>query len=188
MKKACITFLIISIIVLSGIGLSSYQGGQKTEYLRIHIRANSNLSVDQQVKYLVKDKVVDYLTPFIAECNTKEKAQDMLYSNLEAIENVAKSVLSANGFSYSVKAGVKNEKFPTRVYGDFTLECGYYDAVIVELGEAKGDNWWCVVYPPLCFTDGENVKYSSLILQIIEEFKKKFRRNMYGKERERLEK
>ena len=70
--------------------------------------------------------------------------------------------------------GEENEKFPTRVYGEFTLESGYYDAVIVELGEAKGDNWWCVVYPTLCFTGGENVKYSSLILKVIEEFKQKF--------------
>ena len=85
MKKTCISFLIIAIIVLSGIGLSSYQGGQKTEYLRIHIRANSNLSVDQQVKYLVKDKVVDFLTPYIAECDTKQKAQSMLNDNLKNI-------------------------------------------------------------------------------------------------------
>lgn len=171
MKKACISFLIIGIIFLSGIGLSQNQVEQKKEYLRIHIRANSNLSVDQQVKYLVKDKVVDFLTPFIAECNTKEKAQTMLNDNLKNIESVATSVLRANGFTYSVKASVKNEKFPTRVYQNLCLESGFYDALILELGEGKGDNWWCVVYPPLCFAgEGQNYKYKSKILDIIQGF------------------
>ena len=177
MKKACISFLIIAIIVLSGIGLSSYQGGQKTEYLRIHIRANSNLSVDQQVKYLVKDKVVDFLTPYIAECDTKQKAQYMLNDNLKNIESVALSVLKANGFTYSVKASVKNEKFPTRYYENLCLESGFYDALILELGKAQGDNWWCVVYPPLCFTgEGQNYKYKSKILDIIFDFFNKEKR------------
>ena len=177
LKKACITFLIIAIIVLSGIGLLSYQGGQKTEYLRIHIRANSNLSVDQQVKYLVKDKVVDFLTPYIAECNTKQKAKAMLKNNLESIEKVAKSVLMANGFTYSVKASIKTENFPTRYYQDLCLESGFYDALILELGKAQGDNWWCVVYPPLCFTgEGQNYKYKSKILDIIFDFFNKEKR------------
>ena len=170
-RKACISFLIVAIIVLSGISLTSQKSGQEKEYLRIHIRANSNLSVDQQVKYLVKDKVVDFLTPYIAECNTKQKAQNMLNSNLSKIEEVALRVLRANGFDYSVKASVKNEQFPTRYYQDLCLESGFYDALILELGKAQGDNWWCVVYPPLCFTgEGQNYKYRSKILDIISDF------------------
>lgn len=170
-KKACISFLFIAIIFLSGIGLTSQKSGQEKEYLRIHIRANSNLSVDQQVKYLVKDKVVEFLTPYIAECNTKQKAENMLFSNLNQIEKVATTVLRANGFNYSVKASVKNEQFPTRYYQDLCLESGFYDALILELGEAQGDNWWCVVYPPLCFTgEGKNYIYKSKILDIISDF------------------
>ena len=68
---------------------------------------------------------------------------------------------------------IRNEKFPTRVYGDLTLESGYYDAVIVELGKAEGANWWCVVYPPLCFSSGENIEYRSKIADIIAEWKSK---------------
>ncbi|MBO7149862.1 MAG: stage II sporulation protein R [Clostridia bacterium] len=171
MKKLCITFLIIGIIVLSGIGLLSFGEQPHKEYLRIHIRANSNISSDQQIKYIVKDKIVAYLTPFIAECDTKEKAENMLQNNLFGIEQVAKTTLRQNGFDYSVKASVKREEFPTRVYDGVCLESGFYDALIIELGSGKGDNWWCVVYPPLCFTGGgQGYVYRSKILDIINDF------------------
>ena len=170
MKKACISFLIIGIIVLSGIGLLSFKEQPHKEYLRIHIRANSNLAEDQQVKYIVKDKIVEYLTPFISDCNTKQKAETLLEDNLKGIEQVALAVLRQNGFNYSVKASVKREEFPTRVYDGVCLESGFYDALIVELGSGKGDNWWCVVYPPLCFTGGASLVYRSKILDIINDF------------------
>ena len=171
MKKVCISFLIIGIIVLSGIGLLSYGEQPHKEYLRIHIRANSNLEQDQRVKYIVKDKIVAYLTPYIAECDTKQKAENLLKNNLEGIEQVALSTLRANGFDYSVKASVKREEFPTRIYDGVCLESGLYDALIIELGSGKGDNWWCVVYPPLCFTgEGMNYVYRSKILDIINDF------------------
>ena len=171
MKKVCISFLIIAIIVLSGIGLLSVQEQPHKEYLRIHIRANSNLKEDQQVKYIVKDKIVEYLTPYIAECDTKQKAENLLEKNLNGIEQVALSVLKANGFNYTVKASVKKEEFPTRVYDGVCLESGFYDALIIELGSGEGDNWWCVVYPPLCFTgEGRGYVYRSKILDIINDF------------------
>lgn len=174
MRKVCISFLIIGIIVLSGIGLWSYQPKAHSEYLRIHIRANSNLDCDQQVKYIVKDAIVDYLTPFIAGCNTKQKAQKMLEDNLFNMQNLAQKVLIQNGFDYSVKVSIKNEQFPTRIYNGVQLESGFYDALIVELGSAKGNNWWCVVYPPLCFTgEGQGQIYKSKILDIINDFFKK---------------
>lgn len=174
MKKLCISFLSCVIIILSAIGLSLETDGPHTEYLRIHIRANSNLETDQSVKYSVKDAVVDYLTPYLAKCDTKLKAENVLRERLSEIESVADSVLMRNGFSYTSEAVVKNEKFPTRTYDDITLDCGYYDALIIELGDGKGDNWWCVVYPPLCFTDGNaGYVYRSKILDIIKDFYKR---------------
>ena len=84
---------------------------------------------------------------------------------------MANEILRQNGFSYSSHAKLCNEYFPTRSYQDLTLDEGFYDALILELGEAKGDNWWCVVYPPLCFVSanptGEGVVYKSKILHII---------------------
>ena len=174
MRKTCITFLIVAIIILSGIGLILAENKPRTEYLRIHIRANSNLEDEQAVKYLVKDAVVSYLTPYIAECNTKEKAQNMLKEQLFAVEEVADSILEFNGFDYKSNAEIRVEKFPTRKYDDFTLDAGFYDALIIELGSGEGDNWWCVVYPPLCFTgQGSSYQYKSKIREIIDDFIKK---------------
>ena len=176
MRKICITFLLLFIISLTA-GCRRVQDGsiakENTEFLRIHVRANSNSDEDQAIKYCIKDEIIKYLTPYIAQCHTKSETVSVIEQKSKTIEYIIDEILKRNGLEYSSRVSVRNEKFPTRVYDEFTLESGYYDAVIVELGDAKGDNWWCVVYPPLCFTGGENVKYSSLILKIIEEFKKK---------------
>ncbi len=144
-----------------------------TDYLRIHVRANSNSQTDQSVKYVVKDEVVRFITPYAAQCTDKDKAMDIIGDILPEIEEVCDRVLKSRGFNYKSKASVRAEEFPTRVYGDLTLENGIYDALIIELGSGSGDNWWCVIYPPLCFTSGTaDVKYRSVILDIINKFKK----------------
>ena len=173
MKKFCISLLLIFIIIVTvAVGIKS--NTNSAEYLRIHIRANSNLDSDQQVKYLVKKEIVSYLTPYVANCTSKAQATDMLVKKSRELEEKIDCILRQKGFSYSSNVVVRNEQFPTRVYGDFTLEQGFYDAVIVELGKAQGDNWWCVVYPPLCFTGDEcGVIYKSRILEIIEKFRQK---------------
>ena len=179
MKKFIVCFMVlISIFSLVGCGLKgneSIETLNASEYLRIHIRANSNSMEDQNVKYLVKDKVVEYLTPIIANSTDKLDMQNTISKNLQNIENVADSVLRENGFEYSSNAYFNNEFFPTRTYGNTTLEADYYDAIIVELGSASGNNWWCVVYPPLCFLNAEETstasfKYKSLIKELIDKF------------------
>jgi len=171
MKKICITILTLAIIILSVIGSIGSLSSPNQSYLRIHIRANSNSEVDQEVKYLVKEEIVKSITPLVAEMKSKAIAEEKLRQNLEFISSVATKVLNKNGFNYKAKAKLNNELFPTRVYGSVTLESGYYDALIVELGEAKGDNWWCVIYPPLCFTgSGTDYCYRSKIAEIIKSF------------------
>ena len=171
MQRKGITFLIIAIIVLTGICLCFPTKQVETEYLRIHVRANSNSTQDQALKMVVKDAIVEYLTPFIAECDTKKKAEVLLTDRLTQIESVANHTIEKRGYSYKSKASVRVEKFPTRKYGALELKSGYYQALIVELGEGVGDNWWCVVYPPLCFTgETKNVVYRSKILDIISAF------------------
>jgi stage II sporulation protein R len=174
MKKIFICLLSI-IIVLGFTGCAKQSDITNDDYLRIHIRANSNSMEDQNVKYLVKDKVVEYLTPLIATSKSKEEMETIINLNLENIEGVANEVLKDNGFEYKSNAYLNNEYFPTRTYGDVTLNADYYDAIIVELGNANGNNWWCVVYPPLCFinsaeTSTEGFKYKSLILELINKF------------------
>ena len=177
MKKFCITFLLSGIIILSAIGFgtgilgSGSTANTNTEYLRIHIRANSNKEADQAVKYRVRDGVVEYLTPAVAACETKEEAIAAVTARLPEVERVAERILSENGYSYGARAKVCEESFPTRVYDGATLPAGVYDALILELGSGEGDNWWCVVYPPLCFTGGNaNVVYKSKIAEIIRSF------------------
>lgn len=172
MKKIAVCVVLAFVIISSVYFTAERKDNEK--YLRIHIRANSNLEVDQAVKYEIKDVVVNYLTPYISEIKSKEEVVTLLNEKEKIIENVVDEKLKSEGFSYKSNLTIRNEKFPTRIYEDFTLEEGYYDAVIIELGEAKGDNWWCVVYPPLCFSGQERgIKYKSKIKEVIDDFKKK---------------
>lgn len=142
------------------------------EYLRIHIRANSNSEFDQNVKYKVKDAVVDYLIPFLAVCENKKKAYETINQNLKDLELVANNVLKQNNFNYLSNARLCYENFPARSYGNLTLDSGFYNALILDLGQADGDNWWCIAYPPLCFVNGSTSvnSYKSRILEIISSF------------------
>ena len=180
MRKSCIIFLLSFIIIVAvtvGIPSRPKITAQSAEYFRIHIRANSNELYDQEVKYLVRDVIVDYLTPIVANCKSKQEAKQEISTRLNEISNVATLALLENGYGYTARAKMKRENFPTRCYGEFTLPSGVYDALIVELGEGEGQNWWCVIYPPLCFSGGgltaENIVYKSKIAEIIRDWKSK---------------
>lgn len=147
---------------------------EEKQYLRIHIRANSNSSQDQEVKYKVRDEVVDALIPILSEVETFEEAKEVIAENFDLIEKTANRVLMENGFDYLSNAVLKKEQFPTRQYGDLVLESGKYDALILNLGSGEGDNWWCLIYPAFCFTSSKNstnIEYISKILEIIEYIK-----------------
>lgn len=160
MKKFCISLCLILIIVMSAVIFQN--SAERTEYLRIHIRANSNGYDDQSIKYLVKDLVVEYLTPIVKSASSFNDAIRLVESEKEVVNRLIDSFLAKNGFNYKSDISIKEEEFPTRVYDDLTLEAGVYEAVIINLGSGEGDNWWCVVYPPLCFCEDE-VKYRSVI-------------------------
>lgn len=169
MKKFCISFVFIAIIILLiAIGIPKKSN---EEYLRIHIRANSNSQEDQQIKIQVRDEVVKFLTPLLVQCDSKDEMVSMLNDNQDSINRLIDNFLLLHGFNYTAKTSIRTEEFPTRCYEDLTLEQGLYDAIIIELGEGAGDNWWCVVYPPLCFSTTSNVTYRSKINEIIESFK-----------------
>lgn len=174
MKKFLTAAFIVALLLAAiALGMGAQTTAQaKNDYLRIHVRANSNEQIDQSVKYKVKDEIVKYITPRIGECTDKPAAMRVISGMLEELEEVADNTLSANGFNYKSRASVRAEEFPTRVYGDLTLDEGVYDALIIELGSGTGDNWWCVIYPPLCFTSATtDVEYRSIIYDIINKFK-----------------
>jgi len=176
-KKICIGILtalivIVTVILVAPFKKTEFASGQNTDYLRIHVRANSNSEEDQKVKYEVKEEVVTFLAPYIKECVTKEAAMQVIGGLTDEIAAVCDRALKERGYNYGARAEVRAEKFPTRVYGELTLEEDVYDALIVELGTGKGDNWWCVIYPPLCFTSASaDVEYRSIIYDIINKFK-----------------
>ena len=183
MKTIIAAFFVIGAAVIFVFGALSFtvpSSSHDQDFLRLHIRANSNSVEDQDVKYLVKQQIVDELTPIFVDVTTKSQAMDMLAENLARIEEVADACLVANGFNYGVRAAIKSEHFPTRVYtvsndksagannsnNSVTLPEGIYDALIIELGSGTGDNWWCCIYPPLCFLENniggeQGVKYRS---------------------------
>ncbi len=167
MKKIVSVFIVVITFILILFGV--FSDGPKQEYIRIHIRANSNLEIDQNIKYEIKDDIVSYLIPSISSCETREDFVEVINDNLLGIESIANEVLKEKGFSYCAKVKFCQEKFPTRSYDGFVLESGIYDSLIVELGDATGDNWWCVVYPPLCFVsnNSQDIMYKSRILEIL---------------------
>ncbi len=163
------------IIIIFCIPIQNTSSLSADDYLRIHIRANSNSSADQKVKYEIKDEVVKVLTPLLSESETKQQAMSIINENLDLVCATADDVLSENGFNYTSSASIKSEYFPTRTYEDLTLESDIYDALIINLGSGSGDNWWCVAYPPMCFvqatdTSDEGVVYKSKLVEIIKNF------------------
>lgn len=177
MKKIiAICFLVVAVCMTIAVCFNQTQNiTTDADYLRIHIRANSNDSVDQTVKYQIKDAIVEYLTPKIADCVTKSDVVEVIETEQINLKTIADEILADKGFEYQANIKINNEFFPTRSYQTYTLESGFYDAVIVELGSATGNNWWCVLYPPLCFVNysaktGQEVVYKSRILEIIKSF------------------
>lgn len=170
MKYVLGFFSVLAVILVFALCPFNARETKEIEYLRIHIRADSNSVQDQNVKYKVKDAVVDVLVPYLSEIKTFEEAKSFIENNYAMIEGVADEVLAREGFSYTASASLKNEHFPTRIYDNLTLKEGDYDALIINLGSGQGDNWWCVVFPAFCFTSstksGQN-EYISAIWEII---------------------
>lgn len=120
---------------------------------RLHVIANSDSQEDQDLKYKVRDNLLDYMNSICKNCESKEEAISIVEKNKTTFEQIAMDTIKEQGYSYSVKINIGNFEFPTKNYGDISLPAGYYDALRVEIGEAKGQNWWCVMFPPLCFVD-----------------------------------
>jgi stage II sporulation protein R len=120
---------------------------------RLHVIANSDSEEDQNLKYKVRDSLLNYMNSICANCNSKEEAISIVQENKDTFEKIATQTINEEGYSYCVNINIGNFEFPTKNYGDISLPAGYYDALRVEIGEAKGKNWWCVMFPPLCFVD-----------------------------------
>ena len=157
-KKYFIIFILLFLYVMlySFSYANNVVSDLSNSLFRLHVIANSNSKEDQNLKYLVRDELISYMNTLCSNVSSKEQAIAIANEHLDDFQKVANEVISKNGFNYSAKVQIGNFAFPTKTYGDISLPAGYYDALKVELGKAEGKNWWCVMFPSLCFVDINN--------------------------------
>lgn len=129
------------------------QKSLEKKLIRFHVIANSDSAEDQALKLKVRDKVLEYITPKLKNSKSIDESRKILKDNDEAIRKIAESVISKNRYKYGVKTELSYEKFPVKTYGNITLPQGEYEAYRIIIGSGSGQNWWCVMFPPLCFID-----------------------------------
>ena len=124
--------------------------------IRLRILANSDSQSDQALKRLVRDEVNKSITLWVSDLTSKEEAKRVLYSKLPEIQKIAEQVVRKQSSKQDVQVELGKVEFPTKLYGQFLYPAGQYEAVLITLGEGTGANWWCVLFPPLCFLDFSN--------------------------------
>ncbi len=154
--KKCIIALCVGLFVSFSLTIyaDSLQKEVAQNVLRLHVLANSDSAADQDLKLSVRDRLLAESGTLFAACKTREESCALFLREKKRLEKVAAEEISSHGFSYPVRLSLEKTYFPTKYYGDIALPAGEYDAVRVEIGEAQGENWWCVMFPPLCFVDG----------------------------------
>lgn len=157
MKKICVLAGILISLLVTGIVVNAKQSQMQQELaeevFRFHVLANSDSKEDQALKMQVKEAVIAYMKEEIPCSDSVETTKDWARTHLDAIVNLAEAVIMEEGYAYEVMAEVTTCDFPEKTYGDITFPAGEYEALRIEIGEAKGQNWWCVLYPNLCFID-----------------------------------
>lgn len=160
-QNAILLLLSVMIWILGGIYLTlmkeehtlTMQQDLAEQVVRFHVLAASNSNSDQALKLLVKNAVLEYMSQPLARCDNAAEALEILDRHTDDIIRVARSVITENGYDYPVTAGIEEVYFPVKSYGDVTFPAGMYTAYRIIIGEGNGNNWWCVLYPPLCFID-----------------------------------
>lgn len=149
-----ITFLLSLFIFISAISyVDAVSEDIASSVFRLHVIANSDSKEDQELKLKVRDELLSYMNTLSKDCTSKEEVIALAQEHQEEFKQIAEEVIQENGFDYSVQIEIGSSDFPTKTYGDISFPAGSYDALKVQIGEAKGQNWWCVMFPPLCFVD-----------------------------------
>lgn len=155
MKK--LLLLGLCLILITGFTFAQLRGDKpenmSDKLIRFHVIANSDLNEDQAVKLKVRDAILENVGPKLSKSSSRDESLKILEENLDNIESIANGVLSKEGEDYRANALLGNFNFPIKKYGTITLPAGEYKALRVVLGEGEGKNWWCVMFPPLCFID-----------------------------------
>ena len=158
MKKIIIPVIAALVVAGAVIATITYTNGSEyrvqkeiaANIIRFHVRANSDSDEDQKLKLKVKDAVVTYLETELSEADSLDDARNILYDDSAQIKDIAQTVIKSDGMSYNVNVYFEKSYFPLKTYGDMSFPPGEYEAFRIDIGEAKGHNWWCVLFPPLC--------------------------------------
>ena len=165
MKKNIFYFIIIVFIVtlFGGCSLGNNEASldlRELNYeevadklIRFHVIANRDSEEDQALKLKVRDKIIDKMSIKLESVESLDDAREILNSSIEEVNSIAKEVIAEEGFDYDVKTMLSNENYPDKIYGDYIFPQGNYEAYRVIIGSGEGQNWWCVMFPPLCFVD-----------------------------------
>lgn len=159
MKKNKIIGIIVFCLII--IGSFFYAFSRRTieqqdiaeKLIRFHVLANSDTTEDQGLKLKVRDEVLKYMCPILKESKSIEESREIIKENDSKIKEIAEKVIKERGYSYDVTTKLSYENFPVKSYANITLPQGKYEAYRIIIGSGEGHNWWCVMFPPLCFTD-----------------------------------
>ncbi len=128
----------------------------KDKLIRFHVLANSDSEEDQQLKLKVRDAVIDYLQPKLRDSKSINESERIILEEEGNLINICRDVVEKNGYNYDVHIDLGYSKFPTKQYSSVVLPAGEYKALRILIGKGQGKNWWCVMFPPLCFVDKQN--------------------------------
>ncbi|HSQ88499.1 stage II sporulation protein R [Romboutsia sp.] len=151
---------IISIMTMTISGetkkIDSISENYKDKLIRFHVIANSNSDEDQQLKLKVRDEIIRYLQPKLINSSSIAESEEIIKKEYSELEEISKNIILENGYNYDVKVGIQYSTFPTKQYSSVILPAGEYKALKIVIGQGQGKNWWCVMFPPLCFVDEES--------------------------------
>lgn len=156
-KSMCVGFVLT--VIFSFLPFQTVCETLTQDVLRLHILANSDTNEDQELKLLVRDEITKECKEFFSEAQSLEEAKEITLENLEELNKTAATVIKEQGKDYTVSVQLCEEYFNTRYYGSVTMPAGKYTALQIKIGNAKGENWWCVLYPSLCV--GTSTDYES---------------------------
>lgn len=151
---------VISLMTLTISGevnnINSLSENYKEKLIRFHVIANSDSEEDQELKLKVRDAVIGYLQPKLSKSKSISQSEEIIKNEYDQIERISENIIKENGYTYDIKVGIEYSNFPTKQYSSVVLPAGEYKALKIVIGEGTGKNWWCVMFPPLCFIDEEN--------------------------------
>ena len=144
------TFTIIGLYVLLGFLPIHSEAAIYDNVLRLHVLANSDSSEDQSLKLEVRDRILEETATLFKDCKSKDEAREAVESNLDKIREIAEQTVREAGYEYGVSVSLGEEEYPTKNYEECCFPAGEYLSLRVMIGDAEGENWWCVLFPPLC--------------------------------------